>query len=165
MSAFIGAAMPTTILQMKDRRLVPNYQVIRRQRDRFYERSSATDRYGGWASDFWPGNRGFIGDQAVDVSVQQATWRSSSVARLADGVKSTVGFVGISRDYAGGALAGATCILFLTSTRAYQMETVSGSDGSFMLQTVHSPDAHFIVFHKPGTPNVFGATDNNLTGS
>lgn len=65
MSGFVGDA--GGVLSTKDRRLVPNYQAIRRQMDRISERYSATVYPGGYVSDYWPGNGSMGGDRAVDV--------------------------------------------------------------------------------------------------
>ncbi len=164
MSGLIGNALPQFILTMKDRRLVPDYQHIRRSRDRFYERSDATQFPGGFASDYWPGNRGFIGDAGADYGITEAVW-SRGVARLAHGVASRVGFVGVTRDQYGAPLGGVTCSLFKTDTRAWIMDVVSDADGAFLLQSVYSPDTHFIVFYKAGSPEVFGTTRQALVGA
>jgi hypothetical protein len=163
MSAFVGGALPTTILARKDRRLVPSYQVIRRQRDRLNDRDMPTAYPGGYTSDFWPGNRGFVGDHGTDVAMMEAVW-SRQPARLAWGIASRVGFDGVTRDQYGTPLGGVTCSLFLTATRQWIMDIVSDANGAFLLQSFYSPDTHFIVFAKAGSPNVFGATDQNLVG-
>lgn len=163
MSNLIGGAQPQTILTMKDRRLVPSYQVVRRERDRIKERHAATQYPGGYTSTHWPGNRGFIGDQSADVAVAEAIW-SRPVARFAHGIASRVGFPGITRDQYGAPLAACTVILHRTATREFVYEGVSGEDGAFLAQSVYAGENHYIVFHKAGAINVFGATDNNLVG-
>jgi hypothetical protein len=87
------------------------------------------------------------------------------LARLAHGCASRVGFVGVSRDQYGAPLGGVTCSLFLTATKAWIMDIVSDTNGAFLLQSVYSPDTHFIVFHKSGSPDVFGTTRQNLVGA
>lgn len=164
MSNFIGAALPVNITQMKDRRLVANYQVIRRERDRVSERHSATQYPGGFATSWWPGNHGFMGGQSADVAILDGIW-GRQISRLGHGEASRVGFVGVTRDGNGNLLGGVTCSLFRTSNRAWIMDVVSDANGNFLLQSWYSPDTHFIVFNKAGSPNVFGATDNNLTGA
>lgn len=162
MSGFIGDG--GGILSMKDRRLVPSYQVVRRMMDRISERHSATVIPGGYTSDFWPGNCGFSGEQNTDWGVSEATW-SRTLSRIAHGEASRLGFTGVARDQYGTPLAGVTCSLFLTATKAWIMDVISGSDGRFLLQTFYSPDTHFIVFYKAGAPSVFGTTEQTLIGS
>jgi hypothetical protein len=164
MSNLIGGALPTTILQMKDRRIQQNYQIIRRMRDRINERHSVTAQPGGWSTDYWPGRVGFQGDQGTDYGIMDATW-GRQMARIAQGCASRVGFIGISFDQFGTPLAGVTCSLFRTSTREWIMDVISGSNGSFLLQSWYSPDTHFIVFNKSGAPDVFGTTKQTLVGA
>lgn len=161
MSDLIGGALPANIIARKDRRLVPLYQNFRIHRDRISDRDLPTSYPGGFCNDYWPGNRGMIGEAAT---VAEAVW-SRQVARLAWGVSSRLGFVGITRDANGNILPGVTCSLFLTATKAWIMDVVSGADGAFLLQTFYSPDTHFIVFWKAGSPNVFDATDQTLMGA
>lgn len=164
MSQFIGNAMPQFILQLKDKRLVPNYQAIRKERDRISERASATQYPGGYATAFWPGNRGFIGDQATDVALQEPIW-SRPLARLGHGEASRVGFPGITRDQYGAPLGSCTVVLHRTSTREFVHEMVSDANGVFLSQSVYAGEGHYIWFHKAGSVNVYGATDNNLIGA
>ena len=164
MSGLIGAAAPQFILTGKDRRLTPNFQVVRKERDRIKERNSATERPGGYANAFWPGTRGFVGDQGADVGIQQAIWRGP-IARLGHGIASRVGFPGVTRDQYGAPLGACTVILHKTATRELVYDGVSDSAGQFLAQSVYAGEAHYIVFHKAGAVNVFGATDNNLIGA
>jgi hypothetical protein len=164
MSQMLGGAEITTVLGRKDRRLVPTYQVIRRERDFIVDRDLPTSYPGGYANNFWPGGRGFTGDGSADVAIQTAVW-GRSIARLAWGAGSRVGFVGITFDQNGNVLAAVTCSLFRTSTKEWIMDIVSGTDGSFLLQSWYSPDNHFIVFSKAGSPEVFGTTRQTLVGA
>lgn len=164
MSQLIGGALPANILERKDRRLVPTYQVLRRERDRVADRNAATEYPAGYTSAFWPGNRGFVGDAGADIGVMAAVW-SRPPARLAWGEASRVGFVGRTYDQAGAILGGVTCSLFRTSDRLWIMDVVSNADGSFLLQSWYSPDTHFIVFSKTGAPDVFGTTRQTLVGA
>lgn len=161
MSNFIGGALPQTILKMKDRRLVPNYQVIRREWDRISERHSGTQYPGGFTSSWWPGGHGFAGE---GVAVQESVW-SRPLSRLGHGVSSRVGFPGVTRDQYGTPLAACTVILHRTSTRELVYDGVSDGNGEFLAQSVYAGENHYIVFHKAGAVNVYGATDNNLVGA
>lgn len=161
MSGFIGAALTQNTIEMKDRRLIPNYQVVRRERDRVSERHSATQYPGGLSSAWWPGNRGFVGG---DIAIQEAVW-SRPLSRLCHGIASRVGFPGVTRNQYGAPLANCTVILHRTATREFVYEGVSGADGAFLAQSVFAGENHYIVFHKAGAVNVYGATDNNLVGA
>jgi hypothetical protein len=126
--------------------------------------SRHTDGNEGFYSGFWPGNRGFIGDMGADVSMFQASG-GRKTERVGAGVASRVGFPGVTRDQYGAPLASATVILHRTSTRELVHEMVSGADGAFLSQSVYAGEGHYIVFHKAGAVNVYGATDNNLIGA
>ena len=165
MSQLLGAAEPTLgFIAQKDVRMVPVYGNIRRERDFIIIRHSATNFPGGWATTFWPGGGGLTGDQSADTSMLAAIWRGP-VARLAWGSASRVGFVGTTRDAAGGRLAGVTCSLFRTSDKLWIMDVVSDANGDFLLQSWYSPDTHFIVFAKSGAPDVVGTTRQTLVGA
>lgn len=162
MSGFIGAALPRFTLQRKDDRLAPIFLSAQDTRDRTQKRHDIG--YEGFYNEFWPGNRGFIGDRATDVSMTEGVW-GRRMKRFANGVSSRLGFVGITRDENGNILAGVTCSLFRTATKAWIMDVVSDANGAFLLQTFYSPDTHFIVFWKAGSPNKFDATDQTLMGA
>jgi hypothetical protein len=164
MSQLVGGALPQFILQRKDRRLVPTYGVIRRERDRIVDRDLPTAYPGGYSTAFWPGGRGFIGDQGADVGLQEAVY-SRPMARLAWGNASRVGFVGTTRDAYGTPIGGVTCSLFRTADRLFIMDIVSDANGDFLLQSWYSPDTHFIVFYKAGAPSIYGTTDQTLIGA
>lgn len=164
MSGFVGGALATGIIATKERRLTPNFQVIRKERDRIVERSSATERPGGYVNAFWPGSRGFVGDQSTDVGIQAAIW-GRMISRIGHGIASRVGFPGVTRDQYGAPLGACTVILHKTATRELVYDGVSDSAGQFLAQSVYAGEAHYIVFHKAGAVNVFGATDNNLIGA
>lgn len=163
MSGFLGAAMPTMYLEPKDRRLDQHNR--RRPLHRIAsDRSCLLHMPCGFANDFWPGNRGFVGDYATDIGMMDATW-ARRMERVGHGAGSRLGFVGTTRDAAGGRLAGVTCSLFRTSDKLWIMDVVSDVNGDFLLQTFYSPDTHFIVFSKTGSPDVVGTTRQTLVGA
>ena len=163
MSGLIGAAMPTASIMMKDERLSRTNR-LRKATKRINERSCMLHMPCGYGNDFWPGNRGFLGDYVVDVSLMDQTWARRH-ERVAHGIASRVGFVGRTYDQNGNILGGVTCSLFRTSDRLWIMDVVSNYDGSFLLQSWYSPDTHFIVFSKAGSPEVFGTTRQTLVGA
>jgi hypothetical protein len=160
MSQLIGGALPVNVLERKDRRLVPTYQVTRRERDRVVDRDLPTPYPGGYANNFWPGGGGLSAGTGILSAVY-----GRSVARLAWGIASRVGFVGRTYDQNGNVLGGVTCSLFRTSDKLWIMDVISNFDGSFLLQSWYSPDTHFIVFSKAGSPEVFGTTRQTLVGA
>lgn len=163
MSVLVGNSNTWPALSAKDRRLVPTYQVIRRERDRQVERDVVTTLPAGYSTPFWPGNRGFAGDGDVDVGVREAIW-GRPLARVAQGAASRLGFVGQTFDQQGNIAPGVTCSLFRTSDRAWIMDVVSDAQGQFLLQTFDGA-AHFIVFSKAGSPELFAATRQTLVGA
>ena len=165
MSGFVGNNGVNNVQSIKDKRLVSGHQFVHRTQDRIRDRHSATAiAPGGYRTDYWPGNGGFGGDLGADVGVMRSVW-AWGLERLAHGVSSRVGFVGVSRDQYGAPLGGVTCSLFLTATKAWIMDIVSDTNGAFLLQSFYSPDTHFIVFYKSGSPDVFGTTRQNLVGA
>lgn len=163
MSGFIGAAMPVSMIAVKDERLSPQSR-RRLATIRPAELTAVGIAPAKYASAYWPGNRGFIGNQSADVGMLDCSWRVP-MERIALGMASRVGFPGTTRDQYGAPLASATVILHRTSTREFVNETVSDANGLFLAQSVYAGEAHYLVFHKSGAGNVFGATDNNLIGA
>lgn len=164
MSMFVGFFNTVNmVLARKDWRLVSPYQNLRRQQDRIVERQAATIYLGGYTSDYWPGNRGFYGEQVLETPLLEALW-GRVLSRFAQGSSSRLGFLGTTRDATGSRLGGVTCSLFRTSDKAWIMDVVSNINGDFMLST-YDGTAHFIVFSKTGSPDVIGTTRQTLVGA
>jgi hypothetical protein len=162
MSGFIGAALPEFITKRKDDRLHPDFGSMTEAGKRGGDRSEGGNE--GFYSGYWPGNRGFIGDGGADISMLQGP-RGRKIERFGYGVASRIGFPGVTRDQYGTPLAACTVILHRTSTRELVYDGVSDTNGNFLAQSVYAGENHYLVFHKAGAVNVFGATDNNLIGS
>jgi hypothetical protein len=162
MSGLIGAALPQFILARKDIRLHREGQPIEDARARMPHLHEAC--YEGWFSDYWPGNRGFLGDRSTDVALLTPTWRKL-LRRITAGAASRVGFVGVTRDQFGAPVGGCVVQLFRTSDDLFIMEITSDASGNFLLQSWYSPDAHYIVAYKAGSPDIFGTTVNTLVGA
>ena len=162
MSGFIGAALPQIRLQTKDQRLGHPFLDVRDTRKRVKERADFANS--GYRNEFWPGNRGFIGDQSANISMMESVW-SRRLKRFAIGVASRVGFPGVTRDQYGAPLAACTVILHKTADNLPVYKGVSDTNGAFLAQSVYAGESHYIVFHKAGAVNVYGATDNNLVGA
>lgn len=162
MSQFIGGALPQFILLRKDERLHREGQPVEDARARLPVRHSAG--FDGWFSDYWPGNRGFVGDLGADVGILLPVWRKL-LRRITAGAASRVGFVGVTRDQFGAPVGGCVVQLFRTSDDLFIMQQTSDSDGNFLLQSWYSPDTHYIVAYKAGSPDIFGTTVNTLVGA
>lgn len=165
MSGFIGNSNTlNTVLATKDSRIAAPRFLVREFADRNTPRYNPTQTTGGFISTYWPRGGGFLGDQALDYGVMVSIW-SRNFSRVAYGASSRVGFVGVTRDSAGGRLGAVTCSLFRTSDRQWIMDVVSDVNGDFLLQSWYSPDTHFIVFSKTGAPDVIGTTRQTLVGA
>jgi hypothetical protein len=162
MSQFIGAARPQFILERKDMRLHRESQPVEDARARLPVRHDAG--FVGFYSDYWPGNRGFVGDLGADVGLILPVWRKL-LRRITAGAASRVGFVGITRDQYGAPVGSCVVQLFRTSDDLFIMEITSDASGNFLLQSWYSPDTHYIVAYKAGSPDIFGTTVNTLVGA
>lgn len=118
----------------------------------------------GYGSEFWPARNGFIGDQGIDIGLLDATdqWGEFEIV---GGESSRVGFVGVTRDEYGSPLGSCVVQLFRTADDLFIMEITSDANGNFLLQSWYTPDAHYIVAYKAGSPDVFGTTLNTLVGA
>lgn len=165
MSTFVGFnVVMNPVVIPNDDRIAPPYLSVRNYARRYQKRRNATQSPGSFVTDYWPGGANLLGDQALNYGVMVAV-RVRGLSRLAYGAPSRVGFVGVTRDSAGGRLAAVTCSLFRTSDKLWIMDVVSDVNGDFLLQSWYSPDTHFIVFSKTGAPDVVGTTRQTLVGA
>lgn len=159
MSGFIGAALPTNgRIEESDQRL--------NRMDFVAERMFADIWCIGGASfetPWWPRCGGFIGDQSLDIGLLEASWWGEF--DQAGGAASRFGFTGITRDANGTPVGTCTVKLFRTADDQLLDTQVSDPSGNFLLNTPYYPDAHYIVAHKSGSPDVDGVTQNTLIGS
>ena len=163
MSYLIGNAAPQFILTARDDRYSP-HDPRRRGLLRIRRPARASPGYG-HATPFWPGLAdSFIGDFGGDVGVFGKGW-SERYYRHSQGAASRVGFVGVTRDQYGTPVGSCVVQLFLTATDAFIMEVTSDASGNFLLQSWYSPDTHYIVAYKAGSPDIFGTTVNTLVGA
>jgi hypothetical protein len=105
-----------------------------------------------------------VGDRSTDVALLTPTWRKL-LRRITAGAASRVGFVGITRDQYGAPVGSCVVQLFRTSNDLFIMEITSDASGNFLLQSWYSPDTHYIVAYKAGSPDIFGTTVNTLVGA
>ena len=154
MSQLIGAAQPQFILARKDDRAhsVGWITVTNLKPFDF-----------GFRSEWWPRGQNLIGDYAVDVGIlDEETW---GFFEPVGGESSRVGFVGITRDQYGTPVGSCVVQLFRTSDDRFIMEVTSDASGNFLLQSWYTPDTHYIVAYKAGSPDIFGTTVNTLVGA
>lgn len=118
----------------------------------------------GFMSPWWPtrgyllGGWGFEGDNLVELSAKHSDmWRSF-------GSNGRLGFVGITRDAYGSPLGGCTVRCFRNSTNELVSAVTSDANGFYIATTPYN-DAHYLVVHKTGSPNVAGASVNTITPS
>lgn len=107
------------------------------------------------------------GDGLVEVWMKYVTGGEmhEDYFRIATGLYSPgVTLSGVTRDANGNPLGGCTVWLFKTSDKNFVAETTSDANGNYSFEVV-SGVKYFIRAHKDGTPNVFGTTDDNLSGS
>lgn len=158
MSQFVGAADPSLgSIYMDDRRLTEGRSA--RDVSRTVHR---VNRFN-YTSDFWPRRGCLTGDYAVDGVLIEASWWGNIYP--AGGISSRVGFVGVTRDQFGTPTGGCVVQLFRTSDDLFIMEITSDSNGNFLLQSWFTPDTHYIVAYKAGSPDIFGTTVNTLVGA
>lgn len=160
MSGFIGAAQPTGIPTEQDLRLTrADLRVDSIAFDDGMDAVAGATFVTGW----WPGTAGFLGSLGADVALlAPVEW---SLYDPAAGASSRYAFVGITRDQYGSPLGACTVKLYRTSDDALLDTTTSDSTGAFLLNTPYYPDAHYMVAHKSGSPDVDGVTVNTLIGT
>jgi len=104
-------------------------------------------------SPYWPGGSGL---DASGGDMLSAVWFSQP--EITSGASGFYGLTGITRDVYGTAVGGCDVHLFLTETNVLVSNVTSDDSGFFMVPTPYYPNAHYIVAHKTGTPNIAGAT-------
>lgn len=158
MSQLVGAADPTLgYIYQDDRRHAESRSA--RDVSRTVHRVQKFNYWNG----FWPKGNGFVGDYGADVGLIDSTaWGGFYPA---GGVASRLGFVGVTRDQYGTPTGNCVVQLFRTSDDLFIMEITSDADGNFLLQSIYTPDTHYIVAYKAGSPDIFGTTVNTLVGA
>ena len=112
----------------------------------------------------WPPSV-FYGDPSGGIDTQFVFMGASWGNRVRwQGGRLYYGFQGITRDAYGTPLANCIVKLFRTSTNEYIGNTLSDGNGWFQILSIYN-DAHFLVAHKSGAPDVEGATVNTILGS
>lgn len=114
-------------------------------------------------TEWWPKGGGLVGDGGTDVGLIEAAWWGEYDP--AAGAASRYGFVGVTRDANGTAVATCVVKLFRTSDDTLLDTTTSDPSGNFLLNTPYYPDAHYIYSHKTASPDIDGVTPNNLIGT
>jgi hypothetical protein len=159
LSGFIAATSGWQIIGLQDLRLNrPDFQRQALFVDGWNAVAPAT-----FETEWWPKGGGFIGDGGADVGLLEAAWWGEFDP--AAGAASRYGFVGVTRDALGTAVGSCVVKLFRTSDDLLLDSTTSDPSGNFLLNTPYYPDAHYIVAHKTGSPDIDGATVNTLIGT
>ena len=158
MSQLIAAADPTLGFIYPDDRRLDDHRFTRHMH-RIPHRIDRMD----YQSDWWPNRSSFAGDYIADIGLIGSTWWGDVYP--AGGIASRVGFVGVTRDQYGTPTGGCVVQLFRTSDDLFIMEITSDSSGNFLLQSWYTPDTHYIVAYKAGSPDIFGTTVNTLVGA
>jgi hypothetical protein len=157
MSQLVGGAQPQFILREDDQTTSEAFRARARARARLCCRRLD------YQAGFWPRRGGFMGDAAVDVAMLDGV--SWGTFYPAGGIASRLGFVGVTRDQYGTPTGNCVVQLFRTSDDLFIMEITSDASGNFLLQSIYTPDTHYIVAYKAGSPDIFGTTVNTLVGA
>jgi hypothetical protein len=155
MSQLVGAAQPQFILAEDDKASSEAFRARARAR--------LCCRRIDYQTGFWPSRGGFMGDLGLDVGLIEA--RRWGAFYPAGGIASRLGFVGVTRDQYGTPTGNCVVQLFRTSDDLFIMEITSDANGNFLLQSIYTPDTHYIVAYKAGSPDIFGTTVNTLVGA
>jgi len=152
MSCFIAAALPQNILMDTDERI---------NRQDFMPLRMFADTWAlavaSFETDWWPRGGNLLGDSAP--AIEAAWWGEFDQAA---GAGSRFGFVGVTRDVNGSPVGSCSVKLYRTSNDILLDAIISDPNGNFLLNTAYYPDAHYIVAHKTGSPDIDGVTPNNL---
>lgn len=141
-------------------RMRPNWFVLPDQYWRPDDFALADFYTTGW----WPGGSGLATDAGgVSGDVLACVWYEQP--EKISGQSSRLGLTGTTRDVYGSPLGGVTVKLFRTADDTLQGEVISDVNTAEYLVTTPFNDGHYIVARKSGTPDVFGATDNDLVGA
>ena len=116
---------------------------------------------GSFASEYWPSSR--LSDNGDGATVKSGViW---GFFDQAGGASSRYVFRGVTRDQYGSAVGTCSVLLYRTSTNVLIDSATSDPAGNFELTTTFYPDAHYIVAHKTGSPDIDGVTPNTLIGA
>jgi hypothetical protein len=156
MSAFVGFTSGQTVLVPDD--------PYNRTRPKWYPDPEPSKINGTYLTPWWPGGAGIDTDTgAVHGDMIAAVWYLQP--EDISGQSSRLGLTGTTRDVYGSPLGGVTIKVFRTADDTLQGSTVSDvNDGTYLVTTPFS-DGHYIVARKSGSPDVFGATDDDLLGA
>lgn len=119
-----------------------------------------------WITPWWP--RSTIGFDGGDASVGLCLDRAASYRphdAVTTGAEARVLFQGYTRDQYGSPAGGCNVKLFLTATDTLIDSVVSDAGGYFLLSSYYSPDTHYIVVHRGGSPDIDGISPNTLVGT
>lgn len=117
----------------------------------------------GFSTPWWPASGNLMGGSGgVPENVyiaQPARWSEPWTSLGSNG---RFGFVGYTRNQYGSPLAGCTVRCFRTSSNELTAKVESDGNGFYQATTPYA-DAHYLVIHKSGSPEVAGASISTLT--
>jgi hypothetical protein len=117
-----------------------------------------------YANAYWPGaSTLFTEAGALNGDILEPFWWEQP--EKISGQSSRLGVIGVTRDVYGSPLGGVTVKLFRTADDTVQDTVTSDANSGAYFITTPWGDAHYIVARKAGSPDVFGATDNDLVGA
>jgi len=156
-SQFIGAARPVNIVGPNDLRNDSGMGECVYQKH-------WVDTFGvlTFQTNWWPGNRGFLGDQGADMSHLYPIWCDQPY--LTQGSFGRFGVRGVTRDAYGSRLGGVTVKLFRTLDDSLQASVTSDPEGNYLVTTPYT-DAHYLYIYKAGPPEMYGGSANTLIPS
>jgi hypothetical protein len=150
-----GASFDGSILDPDDRRAMGEH--FRQINVEFTWFGEVGDQRSPW----WPGGGTLsFGDASVDFAMMGGVWYA--LPDTSRGSMGRWGVSGVTRDVYGSPLGGVTVKLYQTSSDLMVSSVVSDPLGNYFVTTPFYPDAHYLVFYKAGSPDVFGTTPNTL---
>ena len=118
----------------------------------------------GFVNPWWPYAGNLLGDVFSGGGEGQifnyAPWWQEPWVR--SGCNGRLGFVGYTRDQYGSTVGFCTVRCFNTATNELVSTVVSDGNGFYIATTPYA-DAHYLVVHKAGSPEIAGASVSTLT--
>lgn len=114
-------------------------------------------------SEWWPSRSSLMGGwdgEPSNLLLGETQWWSWPSTR--SGCNGRLGFVGYTRDAYGSPVGRCTVRCFNTATNEL-VSTVTSDANGFYIATTPYANAHYLVVHKSGTPEIAGASISTLT--
>ena len=156
---FIGAAMPTNINVVADKRHVDAFF----WRERIIGAAVLSNMFvpdedplfqANMATPWWPCGGFLIADTGMSDIMEATAWLDMYPV---SGANSRFGYVDIARDVNGNPIPGATVRCFVASSGEMTASVITDVNGYFIVTTPYYV-THFLTVHKAGAPNLAGAS-------